>query len=537
MTCYTIERMILYSQSSSPSQLKLRPAGTSLPAALFTLVCAFYMILCQPASAHVSDYNGDGRSDVAMLYDYGGATSRLWFFKSDGLNFISSQAWYSGPAGFDEKRAKIVSGNFDGDPAGLSDIAMLYDYGNSTSGLWIFQSDGTHVTPHLAWYSGGFNAISSKMVSGDFNGDGTSDVAILYDYGGGTSRIWTFISNGTTMTPSIAWYSGPGGFDENRAKIVGGDFNGDGISDVAAIYDYGGGTSRLLTFITNGSTMTAYKVWYSGSGGFDKRRAKMISGNFDGDTDDDVAILYDYGGGTSRLWFFKSDGVNLSPTMAWYSQPGGFDASRAKMTGGDYDGDPGGLSDIALIYDYGGGTSRLWFFKSNGLTFTPSQAWYSGPGGWEVIRTGMVNGWQFTPRYGLAVSKTIDINLSAQALSCYENSLCEVDENIYVWTGSAVFSTLVSSGRPPFNTPAGNFAVYWKDPSVDMSGFGGTSEYYYVPNVPYVLWFNGNYSIHGAYWHNDFGNVRSHGCVNVPVDSALWIYQWAPIGTPVHVHY
>lgn len=51
------------------------------------------------------------------------------------------------------------------------------------------------------------------------------------------------------------------------------------------------------------------------------------------------------------------------------------------------------------------------------------------------------------------------------------------------------------------------------------------------------MWFNSNYSIHGAYWHNDFGNVRSHGCVNISVSDAEFVFGWASVGTPVSVHY
>ena len=49
---------------------------------------------------------------------------------------------------------------------------------------------------------------------------------------------------------------------------------------------------------------------------------------------------------------------------------------------------------------------------------------------------------------------------------------------------------------------------------------------YEQPNVPYVMYFYGAYSLHGAYWHNDFGRPRSHGCVNLPVADAKWLFYW-----------
>jgi lipoprotein-anchoring transpeptidase ErfK/SrfK len=87
-------------------------------------------------------------------------------------------------------------------------------------------------------------------------------------------------------------------------------------------------------------------------------------------------------------------------------------------------------------------------------------------------------------------------------------------------------------------TPTGNYAVYAKTKSQTMRGVTD-GEGWVVPNVPSVMYFNGDVALHGTYWHNLFGSgVRvSHGCVNVPLDSAAWLYNWTPIGTPVRVTY
>ncbi len=114
--------------------------------------------------------------------------------------------------------------------------------------------------------------------------------------------------------------------------------------------------------------------------------------------------------------------------------------------------------------------------------------------------------------------KYIDINLSTQTLTAFENK-------------KQVFSTLVSTGLTG-PTPVGTFPIYGKNASVLMYG-----EDYYLPNVQWVSWFTGPYSIHGTYWHNNFGHPMSHGCVNAPNDAAYWVYNWAPIGTPVVIHW
>ena len=96
-----------------------------------------------------------------------------------------------------------------------------------------------------------------------------------------------------------------------------------------------------------------------------------------------------------------------------------------------------------------------------------------------------------------------------------------------------VLSSYVSTGRAGFDTPLGSFAVLSKLSSQTMEGVIG-GEYYNVPDVPWVLYFtNSGHALHGTYWHNNFGTPMSHGCVNLPLDVAAWLYDWAPVGTPV----
>ena len=91
-----------------------------------------------------------------------------------------------------------------------------------------------------------------------------------------------------------------------------------------------------------------------------------------------------------------------------------------------------------------------------------------------------------------------------------------------------VFVTKVSTGIPGHATPKGQYKVYGKTAKQKMSGPG-----YYLPNVPWILWYNGDYSLHGTYWHNNFGTTMSHGCTNLSIDDAKWFYDFAEVGTPV----
>jgi lipoprotein-anchoring transpeptidase ErfK/SrfK len=65
-----------------------------------------------------------------------------------------------------------------------------------------------------------------------------------------------------------------------------------------------------------------------------------------------------------------------------------------------------------------------------------------------------------------------------------------------------------------------------------MSGPG-----YYLPAVPYVMYFYKDYGIHGTYWHNNFGTPMSHGCVNMSIPDSEWVYNFSSVGTVVNVHY
>jgi hypothetical protein len=128
------------------------------------------------------------------------------------------------------------------------------------------------------------------------------------------------------------------------------------------------------------------------------------------------------------------------------------------------------------------------------------------------------------PRTGNGGEHWIEVNLSTQYLIAWEG---DVDVN----------ETYVSTGRPGFDTPTGTFYINTKLESQTMEGVIG-GEYYNVPDVPWVMYFTDRgHALHGTYWHNNFGQVMSHGCVNLPMDFAEWLYNWADVGTRVEIHY
>lgn len=133
----------------------------------------------------------------------------------------------------------------------------------------------------------------------------------------------------------------------------------------------------------------------------------------------------------------------------------------------------------------------------------------------------IVSGKTWEPVLGLAdpSARWIEVDLSEQKL--------------WAWDGTSLFlESLVSSGLPWWPTPTGEFRIWVKLRATKMEG-GTGRYYYYLPNVPYVMYFANNevpswrgYSLHGTYWHNDFGSVHSHGCVNLPTSAAEQLYYW-----------
>lgn len=113
------------------------------------------------------------------------------------------------------------------------------------------------------------------------------------------------------------------------------------------------------------------------------------------------------------------------------------------------------------------------------------------------------------------------------------------EEMLYAYDNDTVFmSEPISTGLELTPTPPGTFEVFRKTPSRYMQGPlpGVSSQVYDLPGVPWNLYFTYDGAvIHGAYWHNSFGQPWSHGCVNVPPQAARKLYEWADIGTVVIV--
>ena len=124
-----------------------------------------------------------------------------------------------------------------------------------------------------------------------------------------------------------------------------------------------------------------------------------------------------------------------------------------------------------------------------------------------------------------------------------EEKLIVVDRETQMVTAfegqKLVFSQRCSSGAGGTETPSGEFRTYHKGPAVHMTNQGDALENIYnLPGVPWCSFFTGaGHAFHGTYWHNDYGRPRSHGCVNLPSESAKFLYRWSMPNVPADAEY
>jgi hypothetical protein len=122
------------------------------------------------------------------------------------------------------------------------------------------------------------------------------------------------------------------------------------------------------------------------------------------------------------------------------------------------------------------------------------------------------------PPPGVGGERWIDVDLSEQMVYAYEGD-------------TVVASFLVSTGTWQHPTVTGQFHIYVKYEYTDMIGPS-----YYLPNVPYTMYFYSGYGLHGTYWHSNFGTPMSHGCINLSIPDSEWLFYWADVGTLVNIH-
>lgn len=261
------------------------------------------------------DFNGDDKDDIAVMYDYSAQTANkcaIFVFISNGSSFgTGPEKWFE-TTSFNANKVtgRFVAGDFNGD--GKDDIAAMYDYSaevTNKSTIFVFVSDGTSFGswPQIWFTSTAFPATKTtdRFTAGDFNGDGYDDIAVLYDYSAQTankSTMFVFVSDGTSFGAwPQTWFTStafPAG--KTTGRFTAGDYNGDGKDDVALMYNYNSGTTysgTIFVFVSDGSSFGNWpQTWFTRSA-FDPVRTtgRFVTGDYNNDGKDDIVTLYDYG--------------------------------------------------------------------------------------------------------------------------------------------------------------------------------------------------------------------------------------------------
>lgn len=307
------------------------------------------------------------RSTLAAAWNDSSALS-IAVFPSDGRKFGWHQNRTIREGGWADN-IKWVSGDFDGN--GLTDIGAAWNNGGkATLTARLAQPDGKFIHTHWLVDSGGW-MDSTQYLAGDFNGDGKSDIAGVWNNGGKVS-VAVYLSDGSKFPGWTQWSDLDGGWGDTT-KWIAGDFDGDGKTDLAAAWNNNGLTT--LTLRKSDGTKFIHVHWLLDAGRwFDA--STFVAGDFNGDGKADIAQMWNDMGNDS-IKVYLSNGLGFKSGTAWATRDGGI-PTIVKWVPGDFNGD--GKTDIAAVWDYFG-KNVLTVRASDGTKFSQAH-WSENGGGW-----------------------------------------------------------------------------------------------------------------------------------------------------------
>ncbi|MFB7279166.1 FG-GAP-like repeat-containing protein [Streptomyces hydrogenans] len=332
-----------------------------------------------------ADFNADGRDDVAALYGYGDGSVALFTFlaRADGGFDAPLKSWTRPPGNWTFKSVKLTAGDYDGN--GRADLAAMYDYADGSVSMFTFKSraDGGFSDPVKSWTTapGNWWPENVKLASGDFDGNGRDDVGAFYGYSDGRAALYTFKpdASGAFGTPLRSWNVPEDYWWGENVELAVGDFDGNGRADLAAMYGYEDGTVSMFTFKsqTDGGFVAPVKSWTTEPGNWNFSNVKLTAGDYDGDGRADAAAFYGYSDGRAALYTFntKTDGTFNSPVRSWNVPADNWWGENVQIASGDYDNN--GRADVAAFYGYSDGRAALYTFKpdATGKFGSPLRSW------------------------------------------------------------------------------------------------------------------------------------------------------------------
>ena len=330
--------------------------GKQLAAASSGLVVSTAKFAPFGANACTSAVIAKGPVDLASAWNDRNYAS-VTVFPSDGGQF-GRPTHPSGRDGGWSDSVMWAAADFNGD--GKTDLASIWNNGGHNT-ITVRQSSNSPQFTPVHWAPDAGTWFDNQVwLPGDYNGDGRMDIAGIWDEDGMASFV-VYLSDGVKFTTGAQWSRRDGGWGD-EVKWAAGDFNGDGKTDIAAIWNNGGNNTITLRQST-GSGFTLV-TWATNAGGWQDSTV-WLPGDFNGDARMDLAAVWHEGDAVS-IAVYPSDGSRFAGWTQWSQHNGGW-IDNARWTAGDFNGD--GKTDIAASWN-NGGTNTLTVRQSTGASFT-----------------------------------------------------------------------------------------------------------------------------------------------------------------------
>lgn len=306
-------------------------------------------------------------ASIGAAWNNGGLTS-IAIFPSDGTQFLTHEHWSIQDGGWGDT-VKWMAGDFDGN--GLTDIGAAWNNGGTaTLTVRLTQPDHTVRQEHWLASAGGWRD-SSIYMAGDFNGDGLSDVAGVWDNGGQVS-IAVFLSDGASFPGWTQWSDRDGGFHP-MWKWMAGDFDGDGKDDIGAAW--GGQGNLNLTVRRSTGSGFVQEHWLI-DGGHWWEASAFLAGDFTGDGRADIAQMWNDLGYNS-ITVYESSGTSFTNGVVRAERDGGVPLD-IKWLAADFNGDT--REDIAAVWENQGATAIT--VRLSTISGFQAAHWSEANGGW-----------------------------------------------------------------------------------------------------------------------------------------------------------
>lgn len=331
------------------------------------------------------DMNGDGRTDVALTSGSGWGSIPVAFSTGAGSFNVTNASVAGFPGWAQHANARVASGDFNND--GLSDLALTGPTGWASIPVAFSNGNGTfNVTNSTVSSFPGFaTAPSAKLFTGDFNGDGFTDLSLVGGTGWASIPVAFSNGNGTFNVTNSSVVDFPSFATTAGVKIFAGDYNGDGRTDFAATGPLGWASVPVAfsngngTFSVTNFSIASFASWAASPG------VKVVSGDFNADGRTDLAAVGGSGWLSVPVAFSNGNGTfNVTNGIVDPSFNGWSTTAGARLEAADVNGDfrtdlvltgPAGWASLPTAFAQGNGT---WVTTNRSVVSFPSFAATAG---------------------------------------------------------------------------------------------------------------------------------------------------------------